>query len=151
MVVFDSTRSFDGFATGGVTVCGIVACTNENLNSCGERFNSETVFTPEIVFHRIKITGQFEINEKILILPNSLDITILPFYPMEYKYEMSSEFNMEERIVKNITYELLSPRSDLLTFAIYGRNFNRDTSNSMQIHFCQILLIISSCFLYIFY
>lgn len=37
MAVYQGTRTFDGFADGEVIVCGIIACMNETLASCGER------------------------------------------------------------------------------------------------------------------
>ena len=60
------------------------------------------------------------------MLPTAVDTSILPLRPDEFKYIESEEYLSDSLLIKNITLMLTVPRDNLLSFAIYGRNFNRD-------------------------
>lgn len=123
MVAFTGVRSFTGMYNGGLEICGVIACTNSSLNSCGKRFpNYDNVSWP-IRFKEIVINAEFDVDENKYQYPNSLLSNIEPLSAgaFEWTYEINSK-----RIYR--TYTLKEPQDRLMTFAIYGRNFNRDSS-----------------------
>lgn len=61
-------------------------------------------------------------------MPTTLDIGLLPLSSNIYKYEESNEYLVNELSYKNITIELTKFDHHLLTFGIYGRDFNNSSA-----------------------
>ncbi|KAK4878070.1 hypothetical protein RN001_010576 [Aquatica leii] len=105
----------------GVDVCGVVACLNQNLRSCSRRFpNYDDVSWP-VTFKHIQIKAQFENDDQKFQYPNSLLSNIKPL-PVE-------DFDWTSRTLNTTiekTFTLKQPQNRLMTFAIYGRDFNKD-------------------------
>ncbi|KAF5285137.1 hypothetical protein FQA39_LY16826 [Lamprigera yunnana] len=141
MLAYTGVRSFDGVYNGGIEVCGLVACTGENLNSCGKRFPNYNEVSWPATYKSILIQASFEKDEKRLQHPNSLLSHIQPLSANDY--EWSSE---ENGAVVEQTYRLKAEQKRLMTFAIYGRDFNRDSdprnSGADMLHFKLIYVII---------
>lgn len=115
-------------------MCGLIACTNETLSSCGQRFPSTvTVDEQRVVFNSIIVSGIFNTAEGELVssgfIPNSLDSSILPFHPNEFNY-IDQHIVIGNSTKKSITFTLTTPKSNLMSFVIYGRNFNKDGSSA---------------------
>uniref|UniRef100_A0A336LT70 CSON000083 protein n=1 Tax=Culicoides sonorensis TaxID=179676 RepID=A0A336LT70_CULSO len=120
---YSGWRTFDGFADGAVRVCAVLACTDESLQSCGRRFGSNVQVEDKIIFDYIKVETVYEERAKVLTMPNSLDTSLLPLNPREFTYNEIWEIDGDEESQKLVTLELTSPRQNLLTFAIYARDF----------------------------
>lgn len=59
-----------------------------------------------------------------MIMPNTLDIGLLPLNINNYEYVESDEFLVDKISYRNITIELTQFDNHLMTFGIYGRDFN---------------------------
>ncbi|XP_055537021.1 vanin-like protein 1 isoform X2 [Wyeomyia smithii] len=129
LAVHDGIRTFDGFADGAITACALLACTNDSLSSCATRFDNQSVVANAVQFNSIQIDGVFPGDEDVFLLPNSVDMSILPLEVEETEY---SERLYTENFVeyKQIQYKLISPRSDLLAFSIWGRNFIQEPNSA---------------------
>ncbi|XP_063699008.1 vanin-like protein 1 [Culicoides brevitarsis] len=120
IAAYDGIRTFDGFADGAVKVCGVIACTDDSLKSCGTRH--QVPVHDKLKFNSIKIRTSYKKDDNILFMPSTLDAAIMPFESKDYGYEEKSGENGEIQIFM----ELKESKTDLLTFAIYSRNFEKD-------------------------
>lgn len=130
LAVSDSPRTFDGFANGMITTCAIFACTDaENRTTCSTRFADPSTVVDAVRFNSIEIDGVFPGGPEVFLLPNSVDTGILPLEVDEIEYE-ERLFYQDDEPLKQIDYKLVKPRSNLLTFAIWGRKFVNDASSA---------------------
>uniref|UniRef100_A0A336M7R1 CSON013248 protein n=1 Tax=Culicoides sonorensis TaxID=179676 RepID=A0A336M7R1_CULSO len=120
MAAYNGLRTFDGFADGAVKVCAIFACTDDTLASCGKRHTMPV--HDKVQFNSIELKTVYDKMDNTLFMPNTLDASIMPFESTEYEYE---ERAREDGKIE-IYMKLLESKTDLLTFAIYSRNFDRD-------------------------
>lgn len=105
----------------GIDVCGVIACLTKNLNSCSKRFpNYDDVSWP-VTFKRIQIKAQFEIDDQKFQYPNSLLSNIKPLPAEDFDWTSTTLNTTIEK-----TFTLKHPQNRLMTFAIYGRDFNKD-------------------------
>lgn len=121
MAAYNGLRTFDGFADGAVKVCAVMACVDDSLKSCGERH--QVPVHDKLKFNSIKLKAVYGTDDNILFMPSTLDTSIMPFESKDYRYKESSSTD-EDQI--EISMELLEAKTDLLTFAIYSRNFEKD-------------------------
>lgn len=86
-VAYHGKRTFSGLADGGVVVCAVIACQDNNVASCGTR--NETF---EFVHHwsRLDISGVFPYGDQYIYMPNTLDSSIIPFGVKEIVYEQET-------------------------------------------------------------
>lgn len=121
MVAFSGVRSFTGVYNGGIDICGLIACTNSSLSGCGLRFENFSTVAWPVTFENIAISAEFSNSVNTTQYPNSLLSSILPI-------EVSkTEWNEEKN--DTIVRKTFSTKNQnrLLTFAIYGRDFSRDS------------------------
>lgn len=71
LTAFDGVKSKRGTLT-----CALIACTSDDLASCGYRFESGAIIEPEIKFESIVISTTFA--GYTFNMPNVLDLTIMP-------------------------------------------------------------------------
>ncbi|XP_001657370.2 vanin-like protein 1 [Aedes aegypti] len=142
LAVSDIKRTFDGFSDGMITTCAIFACTDaEDHKTCATRFTDPATTVAEAVrFNSIDIVGEFPGGFNVFLLPNSVDTSILPLEVDEIEYN-ERLFQQEEELRKRIEYKLVKPRSDLLTFAIWGRQF-LDIASSSPAAVGNVLLVL---------
>ncbi|XP_055595880.1 vanin-like protein 1 [Uranotaenia lowii] len=122
VAVSDVKRTFDGFADGQITSCAIFACSGDGMDRCAVRFEDPSRVVPAVRFNRIEIDGDFPGGDDVFLVPNNVDTSILPLDVEEIEYE-KADINRDGKNFKSIQYRLVTPRSDLLTFAIWGRKF----------------------------
>lgn len=142
LVVFDGVRWYGGgLATGGIQVCGIVACVNDSISSCGLRADDSSrqtqvygnLFKIGTVFQKISLTPKFLYNSTfvypdILLTGNGNDFG---------KLMPSSDFTFEEfgpynnSILYSLTIDV--PVPNLVTAAVYARQFDRDGQKRTEI------------------
>ena len=117
-VSFQGWRSYSGWNYNYVYICGIMACTNNALNSCGRVFSNQEATEEGITFNSIKITTEFN-RIGVLMMPNSLNFFGNPLKTKDFSYRESDITNY----TKEASIELLNPHYDLLTFALYGHDY----------------------------
>ncbi|KAG5672445.1 hypothetical protein PVAND_002573 [Polypedilum vanderplanki] len=136
LAFYHGKRTFDGFANGGSVVCTILACQSTNISTCGVR-NEE--LDSIHIWSSIEIDAELPTkDDQFLYLPTSLDTSILPLQPEFFEYE-TKETAASDTI--KITMKLNSHADSLITFGIYGRDFNLD-ENSGSIHKISIILML---------
>jgi pantetheine hydrolase len=89
LAVYHGNRTFDGFATGGVVACAVLACTNLDVATCGVR--DETLgFAHQ--WRDLEVTGEFPYGDDFFYLPSTLDESVMPFGVNEFNYTLG-EYN----------------------------------------------------------
>lgn len=116
LAVFHGTR-LDPVKTIGIRTCGIVACTNESVPTCGAR---SSALIP-VTFKSISIRGQFYTAPEILDLPVTLQTDLTPLN----NYIFCSEPHNDENKVK-INMATVTEASAILSFGFYGRVYLND-------------------------
>jgi hypothetical protein len=94
MTVFTGSRSYAKARTGGEIHCAIIACTEDRQEACGKRFQNSEHLRPSVQFEDITIKAivQIDVSESnYLIMPSTLDTTVLPYNPTNFNYDESSE------------------------------------------------------------
>lgn len=125
LVAYSGVRSFSGMYNGGVEICGIIFCQNAtHLESCAYRFSNYATVTWPVTFERIEITANFTNVHTRQQYPNSLLSHIRPIFPNATIWS-SVEYEEEEVLERSFILNVAQNR--LLTFAIYGRDFARDS------------------------
>lgn len=119
MAFYHGNRTFDGFADGGVVACSIITCPTSNISTCGTR--DEELLNIH-VWNHIEIKGSFPRARKFFYLPSTLDTSILPLQPNQFEYQTADIGSNQV----DITMSLHGNAENLLTFGIYGRDFNLD-------------------------
>lgn len=126
LVAFSGTRSYFGIINAGEIHCAIVSCLDENdEKSCGKRFKNSENLIASVIFHAINI--KLSINaeaEDYLVMPTSLNTSIVPLTADQYHFE--SHITAKDQ---NYKIESTVEIESLMSFGIYGRNFNRDGKN----------------------
>ncbi|KAG8310396.1 hypothetical protein J6590_064980 [Homalodisca vitripennis] len=172
LVMFDGVRWYGGgIATGGVQVCGIVSCVNDSISSCGLRADASSRRTETIgssdnygllyktatVFESIVITPIFNYNST-LIFP---DIFVTGNGDDYGSLVTTDSFNFTTSEPYDgfmmSSLHIKGPIPNLITAAVYSRQFNRDgqkrtelssTARSLVpqsiIMMCVIYIILSS-------
>ncbi|XP_023245626.1 vanin-like protein 2 [Copidosoma floridanum] len=125
MAVFNGTRTFRGVATGGIKSCGIISCTNNTLSSCGRLIDPSVRISSPTTFHSIEITMRNVSYENHFFMPAGISRDLLPLNVTDYTFETTDLLNGTSTRKMVLT----KPRNDLLTFAIFGRNFAVDGSD----------------------
>lgn len=70
--VFDGRRTYEKEEWSDIQVCALYACTNDDVDSCGEMLISEHI-DPVVIFKFISIKGTFAKSNQMLIMPTTLD------------------------------------------------------------------------------
>lgn len=140
LVAFNGVRTYSGVYYGGVETCGVVACLNHSVTSCGQRLvrttlswnytlkfvnrfqNYSTISWP-VTFNTINVTGNFSQSDTRFQLPTTLLSSIRPLQVSQYSW--NSRFD-QSSVTLWRDVELLEPQNRLLTFGIFGRDFERD-------------------------
>ncbi|XP_018796951.1 PREDICTED: vanin-like protein 1 [Bactrocera latifrons] len=105
-----------------LAVCAIFACTGDHLYTCGRIYEEGVPVVPRYIFDTIRISGNFTRQRPCLLSPTSVDNLLMPLPVDEFQWQLQAHSNFT---LANLT--LLQPRSDLLTFGIYGNYFLDDT------------------------
>jgi len=141
LAAYEGKRTFDGFADGHVKVCGLFACTNNLLASCGQRFNNTNNLFSSVQFSRILVKGVITGETTKLIVPSTLDTALLPFNPNQFLYTETSNWNATSNVMqKEVTLELTQPKADILTFGVWARDF-QPNSASLAVKSTMLLLV----------
>ena len=112
--------STNGQVRGKVQICGLMACVNDSLSSCGERFDEVDTFKPWVSFDKLEISQLSFRKENVskLNLPVSLKTNFRPLNPRDFVLKSIPIIDSEYDFV---SLALEEPQEDLMTFGIYGR------------------------------
>lgn len=121
LAVFDGIRSYT-FVTGGVQICAVIPCTDSNLSSCSYELESSEQEVFRTVFDYVQISGNFRLNNSI-----QLPDTLVQGYGVlsADKFQFTREEIPEKNKIK-VDMKTTTQNSNLLTFAIFGRDFQKD-------------------------
>lgn len=117
-VAFQGWRTYSGWNYQYVYICGIMACTNDTLDSCGRVFQNQEMIEEGITFNSIKISTEFN-RIGVLMMPNSLNFHGNPLKTKDFSYRESDFTNF----TKVASIKLIKAHADLLTFALYGHDY----------------------------
>ncbi|XP_076632048.1 vanin-like protein 1 isoform X2 [Colletes latitarsis] len=112
-VVYNGIRPYGLEVEAGIRVCAVIQCSDEAGISC------VTVSRSDTVFNELKITTTIDDYEQVLVMPNTLNASMLPFEEWKYTHRLGTNGT-------NLTLELSQSTKDLVTFGLYIRNFDRD-------------------------
>ncbi|XP_053687721.1 vanin-like protein 2 [Sabethes cyaneus] len=115
--VFDGERSFQDYAFAHVSTCGVFACRNESITSCGLPMHENSNY---LEFNEINISGKFIANGT-LAMPNSLDDMLHSLDADRYQFYSSFNYSSNQQ---HVQLTLSSTVANLQTFAIYAFNHN---------------------------
>lgn len=79
--------------------CAVVSCTSENPLTCGKRFQPSDDVVPSVKFQEIKIKMIVELEatqNDYLVMPSSVDFSILPLDTSQFVFERSSVYSLNE-------------------------------------------------------
>ncbi|XP_077299162.1 vanin-like protein 1 [Arctopsyche grandis] len=130
VVIFEGVRSFD-YKNGGVNECLLVACTSNELSSCGHRFENYSEIKSIIEISSIELTATvlkpvYNSTTQAMnsaYYPVTLTTAIMPLNRQEVMFATSSDNESDKHIIK---MTMNSPQSELLTFGVFGRVFSND-------------------------
>ncbi|KAG5681836.1 hypothetical protein PVAND_011244 [Polypedilum vanderplanki] len=125
LIAFNGIRNYANISNGGEIYCAIVACINESdPMTCGMRFQNSEKLVPSVLFHSIKIKATIDENESssFLIMPTTLDFSIRPLSVDDFEFSVDEK----EENVQMYNIEATNELSEIFTFGIFGRNFERD-------------------------
>jgi hypothetical protein len=127
LAVFDGVRSYT-YATGGVQICAVIACTGNNLSSCGQvmEVNEQEQFLT--AFDYINISGNFR-HKNSIQLPDTLVRGYDVLSPDTFEFTREE---VPEKSEVKVNMRTRRQTSNLLTFAIFGRDFLKDGGPASQ-------------------
>ncbi|RZC41782.1 CN hydrolase domain containing protein [Asbolus verrucosus] len=117
LVAYSGVRSFNGIYNGGVEVCGIIACLNTSLSSCGQRFPNYDDIEWPLKFEQVTIKASFEKNENKTQYPNSVLSSIRPIPASQTVWE-KREVEADGKKLVERTFSLTASLWDDLTVAV---------------------------------
>ncbi|KAK2583898.1 hypothetical protein KPH14_001169 [Odynerus spinipes] len=118
IVVFNGIRNYANVRSGATRVCAVVQCSNDTVESCGSIASSTTTFD------EIGISGKFDDSLNSLIMPTTLSTTLLPLEDGWSYHEHAHDSHKHVSLNSNKTM------SNLLTFGVYCRDYDKDNSNA---------------------
>lgn len=124
--IFQGLRNYANIKNGGEAYCAIIPCVHVDSLKCGEKMKNSKKLVPSFLFHSIKITASIQVKDNpdsYMIMPTSLDFSIRPLQVEKFNFEDVSENDD----IKKYEMKSLNELSDIMTFGIYGRNFNLDS------------------------
>ena len=119
-IAYKGRRMFGEQVEAGIRVCGVVQCSNDSVTSCNSVQTSNTVFT------NLKIQTTFDDYPQLLVMPTLMDSTLLfPYHNWTYTTDTQGQQT-------TVTLALNKPIQDIVSFAIYARDFNIDYWKKMN-------------------
>ncbi|XP_063930378.1 vanin-like protein 1 [Zophobas morio] len=124
LVAFSGLRHYPNISDGGLEICGVIACLNASISSCGQRFPKYDEIVWPVTFEELTITANFEVSDNKTQFPNTLLSSIRPINANETEWSGKNVDEDGKTVIQ--TFALKKPQNRLLTFAIYGRDFGQD-------------------------
>lgn len=104
-------------------VCAVIACTSADLYSCGQIFPDGVSVGNTHYFSALNVSASFPQAPRRLIMPTSVDGSILPLPVHTYEWQ-EFESNNTTAVSISLTY----PKLDILTFGIWANYYTTEVS-----------------------
>lgn len=137
---YNDFRSFQGIAKTYLRTCGVFACQNISLNSCGNLFNLKLDVPSSDFFQYIEIKAKYPKKTNVLIQPTSVHRDLLPVPADQFEFSVKETGPNYEVVLRT------TERKNLLSFGILGNYYE----NSTTVVFCSIFLIFMSLLITLF-
>ncbi|XP_067647400.1 vanin-like protein 2 isoform X2 [Eurosta solidaginis] len=124
--VFRALRSYEKEQYSDVAICGIYACTNMSVASCGLLHPANTAVAPGFAFKHLNIMGNFEKATRLLLMPNSLDLNFYSLQPEQVEWKV-----IDAGKSHSVSIDLKAPADNLLTFGIYANYYDGSGSSNV--------------------
>lgn len=127
-VAFNGINNYEKSRNVGEVQCAIVSCSGSDPQTCGKKIENSENLVPSIQFHSIKIIATIDSDDdpqNYLVMPTSLDFSIHPLDTEKFKF--TTEEIDDDETIQTFVVESLSELNNIMTFGIYGRNFNNDS------------------------
>ncbi|XP_001603861.2 vanin-like protein 2 [Nasonia vitripennis] len=156
VVVFNGVTNYVTYSgnqsTAGVEVCALVSCAGDSLEDCGKRYPEGTDVVSPTTLESLIITRRANRNAPTFYMPTTMERTNRePLSSSDFAYLASGQRNSSLLLMY-----LVRPRSDLETFGIYGRRFDKDglpatkangvgtVESTSAVLFCTMVVILGS-------
>ncbi|XP_008552126.1 vanin-like protein 2 [Microplitis demolitor] len=120
--VFNGTVSYPKLGIAGLEICSIISCLDDNPKSCNQRFDINANIVHPVTFNSIVLSSISRDSINIPHFPLSIDDQINPLNVNDFTF-IRKKIN-ETHV--SLNYTLTKPYNNLMTFAIFGRNFVND-------------------------
>lgn len=128
LATFSGQRDYAGLVNAGEIYCAILACADESdEETCGDKFD-ETESLAEFHLISIKLTIDNDNTDDYLMMPTTLDTSILPLKTENYKFEHKISDEKQK-----FSMESMQDLKNLMTFGIFGRNYALDSKEVKEI------------------
>ncbi|XP_036336929.1 vanin-like protein 3 [Rhagoletis pomonella] len=136
--VFTGQRSYEKEQYSTVAICGMYACTDDTVASCGLLFPANTTIQPAFAFKRLNIAGSFKKAERLLLMPNTLNLNFYSLQPAQVAWEVTDKCKSYETSI-----DLKASADNLLTFGIYANYYDSSAATGLA----GSMLVMLSCLL----
>lgn len=123
--VFVGRRRYEEEQYTVVRLCGLFACRNESVHSCGLQ---EEDARPLLQFNMLRISGEFVQRPRRQLMPSTLSTALYALQATELDWSMEQGQGQDDS-TSHVQLQLKQPHSQLLTFAIYGNYFDEAASS----------------------
>lgn len=128
LVVFSGIRHYSD-VEGRISVCGLIQCSNDSISSCG------SVQESEMVFSNIEIVTTLHDYKNKLIMPSTLNSDLFPLKDWIFdKHTHDDHVHVHMFLNKNT--------SNVITFAIYTRDFNKNNANITSFYIINYFVVL---------
>lgn len=127
--MFNGVRKFANASTAGLEICSLVSCTGDNVESCGSLYPGSSGLVNPVIFDSLIITRHADLTKRNFYAPTTLVVgETQPMDSSDYAYLASGQKNSSLLMMY-----LVNPRNDIMTFGIYGRNYDRDGEEETKV------------------
>ncbi|EDV92304.1 vanin-like protein 3 [Drosophila grimshawi] len=115
--VFVGQRRYEEAQYSVVRLCGLFACRNDSISSCGQLTETPTA---AVQFNILRINGNFVHRPRRLLMPSTLSASLYALQSSEIEWQQHVDSDNKS----HVQLQLRKPHAQLLTFAIYGNYFD---------------------------
>ncbi|XP_022215025.2 LOW QUALITY PROTEIN: vanin-like protein 1 [Drosophila obscura] len=117
-------------------ICALFACRDEEIQSCGYVFPEASRVGNKHHFTSIRIGGTFPAapRGRRLIMPSTLDGLFMPVAVAHYNWSEAPAAAAHPQQAVRVDLELIRPRNDILTFAIWSNYYTELPSTHNMDH-----------------
>ncbi|XP_017871777.1 PREDICTED: vanin-like protein 3 isoform X2 [Drosophila arizonae] len=125
--VFVGQRRYEEEQYSVVRLCGLFACRNESILSCGQLAaapaEEPAAGSRSITFSWLRIRGEFVRRQRRLLMPSTLSAALYALQATEFEWAWQDDTDIETAST-HVELGLSKSHSELLTFGIYGNYFD---------------------------
>lgn len=122
--VFVGQRRYEEEQYSVVRLCGLFACRNESVYSCGQLATEEAAEPAAnsrlVAFSWLRIRGEFVQRRRQLLMPSTLSAALYALQATEFEWAWQGA----DSAVTRVELKLRKTHTQLLTFGIYGNYFD---------------------------